>query len=484
MINKPIRNHWTFIIQDIFSSFKSLFIFFILMFSVRKAAVYIGMGILIIGSVIKAIKKWKNTEFYIEENLLVYKTGFLRSTKQEIPFSKIDTIDVGKSLVDRIFNICTVKINTGNVTEKETEFNMKLKYSLAEELRETILSSKTDNESELVLLDKKDEKNLEKVISIKEIVMYAVTKGKLAWAFGGFFAVMNFADDFEKFAKTSIIKDLGESISIDSTVLQNRTKAVFMIIGLLLIMYIIINLLSIVFEIVKFYGFTIIVKNNNFSISYGLINKKEYSIPIEKIHGLKYKQGLLQQWLGIYTLETVTIGYGDEKNEKAILYPIANNKFKEEFLDKMLPEMIFSNKVEKPPKSSIKRFMLMRILIPLIILIPLYFIIEVIPSEFKLTVIAVIVLLSAIAGYLNYKNTSLGVTDTIIVTSAGGFNKTTNYIRQSSIQSIEKIQNPLQRKAMVCDYKLDIQSNNLADSVKVRHMEEELIDSLYENLIV
>lgn len=484
MTSKPIRNHWSVIMQDIFNSLKNLFIFFILMFSVRKAAVYIGMGILIIGLVIKAIKKWKDTEFYIEENLLVYKTGILRSTKQEIPFNKIDTIDVGKSLVDRIFNICTVKINTGNVTEKETEFNMKLKYSLAEELREIILSSKTGNESDLDLLDKKDEKNLEKVISIKEIVIYAVTKGKLAWALGGFFAVMNFADDFEKFAKTSIIKDLGQSISIDSTVLQNRTKTAFMIIGLLLIMYIIINLLSIMFEIVKFYGFTIKVKNNNFSISYGFINKKEYSIPIEKIHGLKYKQSLLQQWLGIYTLETVTIGYGDEKNEKAILYPIANDKFKEEFLDKMLPEMTYSKKVEKPPKGSIKRFMFMRILIPLIILIPLYFIIEVIPSEFKLVVITIIVLLSAIAGYLNYKNASLGVTDKIIIASTGGFNKTTNYIRQSSVQSIEKIQNPVQRKAMVCDYKLDIQSNNLADSVKVRHMKEELIDSLYENLIV
>lgn len=484
MIDKPNRNHWIIIVQDIFNSLKQILFFIILMVTVNIKYLIIGLAIHSIITVAVSLRKWFNTEYYIKDNVLIYKTGIFESSKQEIPFDKINTIDISKTLIDRIFGVCTVKVDSGSTALKKSEFNIKVQYKLAEKLRDKILGTKNDNMDYEVFEEHKNEEPIKKVITIKEIVIYAITKRKLAWAIGGYFAVMNFADDFERFTKTSVVNDLMDFININNSFLEDKIKLIGIIVGVILFIYIIVTLLSIVFEIVKFYNFTIKVKDKSFNISYGLLSKKEYSIPIEKIHALKYKQGILQQLLGVYMLEVITIGYGDEANEKAILYPIANNKVKEEILAKILPEMIYSGEVKTPPKSSIKRFVFIKVLLPLIILIPLYFIIKDIPSVFKLAVISIITLIGILLGYLNYKNTSLGVTEKVIITSCGDLIKTTTLIKQSSVQSIEKVQNPFQRKDKVCDYKIDIYSNKLAEAVKVRHMNESLVSDLYENLIM
>ncbi|MBD7912224.1 PH domain-containing protein [Clostridium cibarium] len=483
MIDNPTRNHWIIIVYDIINSIKNFWVLLILMLSYREKYLFIGIAVVLVGIIAVAIKKWLNTEFYLNDNMLVYKTGIFERSKQEIPFNKINTIDIGKTLLDRIFDICTVKIDSGSAVEKKSEFKIKLQYVLAENLRDNILKGKNNINIEKFEENKKGEP-IERIITIKEIIIYAVTKSKLGWAIGGCFALFNFTDNVKGFVKTSVVKDLSQSINISDSFLENRTSLIIIIICMIVIAYIIVILLSIIYEIVKLYQFSIKVQNKNFSISYGMFSKKEYSIPIEKIHALKYKQGMLQQLLGIYTLEVITIGYGDERNEKAILYPIANDKFNKEFLGKILPEMIFLGKVNKPPKSSIKRFIFLRVITTLIILILLYFIIKAIPSELKLGIIVIITLINILLGYFNYKNTSLGVTKKIILASSGSLTKTTTLIKQSSIQSIEKTENPFQRKDKVCDYKIDIYSNNLAEAVEVRHMSEELDGILYKNLII
>ncbi|MDS0524337.1 PH domain-containing protein [Clostridium sp. SHJSY1] len=484
MINSPIRNHWIVIIQNIFKSLKELWFFILLVLSNHTKTVIFISIIVFIGVILVAVKEWLNTEFYIKDNELLYKSGVFEHSKQEIPFENISTIDIGQSLLDRIFEVCTVKIDSGNVG-KGTEFKIKVDYDLAERLREYILTNKKKHESHETIEEVSREDFLfEKRITVKEIIIYALTKGKLGWALGAYFAVMNFADDVENFTKTTRVKDILNSISINELLIENRARLIAIIIGMMLFIYIIVTIFSIGYEMIKFYDFSVKVSTNSFNISYGMLSKKQYSIPIDKIHALKYKQSILQQLLKIYTLEVTTIGYGDEKGEKAILYPLANKKFNEEFLIKVLPSMIFSGEVKKPPKRSLKRFWVKRIVISLLILIPSYFIISVIPIIYKLIVIVLTLLINILLGYLNYRNTSLGVTEKLILISKGSFTKSTIFIRQSSVQSIEKSQNPFQRKDGVCDYKIDLYSNILADSIKIRHMSEKNDNKLYGNLIM
>jgi len=123
-------------------------------------------------------------------------------------------------------------------------------------------------------------------------------------------------------------------------------------------------------------------------------------------------------------------------------------------------------------------------MIPLIILVILGFIIKDMPIEFKIGVIVVISLINILLGYLNYKNTSLGITEKTIIATRGNLTRVTTLIKQSSIQSIQKVQNPFQRKAKVCDFKVGIYSNFFGETVKVKHMSESIEKDLLDNLII
>jgi len=482
MIDKPTRNHWIYMVQNILLNIKNMWFLIVLCLVSKHKITFIG-GLLAF-VIFSAIIKWYNTLFYLNDNMLVFKAGLFSKSKQEIPFDKINTVDIGQNLLYRVLNTCAVKIDSGSTALKGADFKIVVKYKLAEKLREDILNTKADYIENEEIKEENFESEVSKTITFKEILIYGLTKGKLGWAFGAYFAIQNFLGQIEEFIKTPFMKNLVNTVNIDSLELKSASIVILIVISVFILGYILITLLFVIVEYVRLYKFSIMVRNKNLNIRYGLISKKEYSFPIEKVHAIRVKQKILQQLLGVYTIEVVTIGYGDEKAEKAILYPIANKRFMDEFLGKLLPEMYFKGEIRKPPKSSFRRFIFKRTIIAVVILIPLYFVFKTVPSAFKIEVISIVILINGFLGYLNYKNTTIGVSEKTIRASSGSLTKTTTLIKQSSVQAISKAQNPFQRKGKVCDYKIDIYSNTFGEVVKVRHMDESIIESLNENLIV
>ena len=482
MIDKPTRNHWIYMARNIFLNIKNMWFLIVLCLVSKHKIAFIGGLLAFI--IFSAVIKWYNTLFYLKDNMLVFKAGLFSKSKQEIPFDKINTVDIGQNLLYRVLNTCAVKIDSGSTALEGADFKVVVKYKLAEKLREAILNTKTDHIENEEVKEENCENQTSKTITLKEILIYGLTKGKLGWTFGAYFAIENFLGQIEKFINTPFMKKLVNAINIDDLEPKSASMMILTVISVFILGYILITLLFVIVEYVRLYKFSIKVRNKNLNISYGLISKKEYSFPIEKVHALKFKQKILQQLLGVFTVEVVTIGYGDEKEEKAILYPIANKKIMDEFLGKLLPEIDFKGEIRKPPKSSFRRFVFKRTIIAVVILVSLYFVFKTVPSAFKIEAISIFILINGFLGYLNYKNTSIGVSEKTIRASSGSLTKTTTLIKQSSVQAISKAQNPFQRKGKVCDYKIDIYANTFGEVVKVRHMDESITELLSENLIV
>ena len=102
----------------------------------------------------------------------------------------------------------------------------------------------------------------------------------------------------------------------------------------------------------------------------------------------------------------------------------------------------------------------------------------------KLILFFILILLNIFLGFLNYKNTSLGISKKLLVASSGGIEKVTTLIKQEYLQSVEIRENPFQRKKSVCDYKLDIYSNKTGDIVFIKNMKKILLNTIEENLIL
>ncbi|MGL4773332.1 MAG: PH domain-containing protein [Clostridium sp.] len=486
MFKEPTRNHWTFLFGRISKLISEMFFLIIVaFFNINEGGIFVILALLVL-SVIVSILSWLTIKFYIDGDELVYKKGIIFKKKIEVPFNKINTVDIRKTIIDKIFKVCTVKIDSG-ATEDGQEIKINISSLDAIELKRIILSSKSEEieglEGEEVPEVKEREEIIKRTITFKELALYAVTKGKLLWAIGAFFVVTQFVQQIDEILETKMIDDALNSIDVDFIFTQNLTNILLGIVVMFIFSYILISLIFLVVETLRLYNFTLSSDGKNIKISYGALTTKEYSIPIEKIHALRYKQGMLQQLIGVYNLEAVTIGYGDEQNEKAILYPIANKKFMDETISLLLPELVGVKVISKPPKRALSRFIIKRNLIPLTVIAPIFMIVWHDYMLKKIIIVGVVILINSFLGYINYKNTSLGFDEKTIVGSSGSILKMTTIIKQSSVQSIETKQGPFHRRKKVFDMKIDIYTNNFGEVVTIKNMDDSLEEPLRNSLI-
>lgn len=495
MFKEPTRNNLSYLFDSIYKSAKNLAVMYMIsLFNIDEGGIFVIIGMIAI-SIVVGLISWYQIKFFIDKNSLIYIKGIISKKKLEIPFDKINTFDVGRNLIDRVFQVCTVKIDSGAVKLGQTEINLKVKVEDAEKLRDIILCIKKEsiNEQEEVNLNiesdiSKNEKKLlfERTILIKELVLYAVTKGKLIWSIGAFFIVMEYLEKIIKIAETPFIEKIINYIKFNLEVMSKESifKLAIVFLAIFAVVYIFVTVLFILYELVRLYKFTIKTDRNNIYISYGLIKFKEYSIPIDKIHALRYKQGLIQQKLGVFNLEAVTIGYGDEEKEKAILYPIANKKLLEDIINKNLPSFKSKLEINKPPIRALSRFIFKEI-IQISVIIALTFLVNKdMYINVRLIISLILIFISIAIGYLKYRNTTIGVDSRVLLCSSGGISKVTTIIKQDSIQSVQVINGPFHKIKKVLDFKIDIYTNKISEIVVIKNMDKKLENTINHNLII
>ncbi|MBB6716439.1 PH domain-containing protein [Clostridium gasigenes] len=484
MFKELRKNHWIYIIENIIKLFREAYFLIILAFVNWRNEwwIYPGLGGGIVLVIIISIVNWNLVKFQVEGNSLIYNKGIIEKKKMKIPFDKITTIDIGISIFDRIFNTCSAKIDTGASKIKKSEIKLKIKMDEAKELKNIILKNNKAVDEEDIEIDNKD--IIKKVITGKELLIYAITKGKLIGALGALFIVMQFMKQVEDGLSLPITEAIDSYVNMDGILGQSTATLILGGFGLLVVIYILITVIFILYENIRLYNYTIISDGINISISYGLLNKKEYALPIKKIHALRYKQGILQQILGIFTIEAITIGYGDEKNEKALIYPIANKKFIEEVINSLIPQLAFNGDVSKPPKKAIPLFITKTTLILAAIFVPIAIFISKMPIMLEIIVVLFILVGNIIFEYINYRNTSLGIGKETILATSGSLVKASIIIKQSSIQSITMRESPFKRKINVCNFVIDIYTNKFGEAVQVLNMDKNLKEDLYNNIIM
>ncbi|SFC68936.1 PH domain-containing protein [Clostridium uliginosum] len=472
------RGHWSDIIRTIFSHVYAVFIF-ILIFArnsgISKVLMYILIAIILIS--IYSILVWRSNYFYIEDNIFICVKGILSKSKQQIPLNKITTVDMESTMMNRIFDAATLKINNGNATSNEPEFKVTMKKSYAIELRNMILKVNDSNNKGIEdnYSNNKDiEDNDANVFqaSSKDIILYALTKGKFGWIVMLYVFIDKFKDVFEKKVINNVDSYTG---TLKNFFLDHGTyNLVFRIFIVLVVLYIISTIISIITELIRYNKFKIFKKEESLNVQYGLINLKSYSIPIEKIQGLKFKQNILQQLLGLYRIEAVVIG--SDKNN-SLLFPIANNNLKDQFIKQLIPEYTFNSAINKSPKRAVSRFIVKRTIIVLFISIISIFTFDKIVDKINITlfikcvIIALLAFSQIILGYIDYINNGISVEKKLLLLTKGTRNKITHIIKKEKVQSLEMRQTIFQKRKLVCTYKIDIATTSFGETIDIKNLE-------------
>lgn len=492
-MEKVNRNHFSTIIYNTISNMITIFFPMLLIafskdkkkeiFINTKVKLVIILVLFMICLIYQAVKWYKNI-YSIRENMIFIQSGVFFVKRKEIPFEKIQTVNFVDGIGYRIFNIVKLKIDTGNSSSSESELKIVINKKTAEVLKNNILKLKENEIKSNEVKDKKEDFKTEESkevisefkISNKEMLISSVVTSSIFAGVAFVLSIFAFFDDYLKGLFNVKIKKVYNLKNIDI----KHFSLSYIIIGtlLLIVLYFIFTIIvSFITNYIKYYRFSVKREENNIIINYGFFERKNYIIPVKKISAVYFKQNMLAQILSISPIHIEIVGYGDEKGEEAVIYPVADCEKQREIIIKLLPEFCFQEKLVKAPEKTFLRFIISHIRIPFVISI-------ILTIKFKHGYISLIALLGFIlSGIMEYRNTGIGNSDKLICLTNESFTKITTIIPKNKIQSIAFKSNYFQDRIRVKNFIVSIQGNSFGKAIGVRNMGCELIQNYEKDIL-
>lgn len=466
VLNDVERNHPLHVLKQIFSGIISQIVIIILIFTyVNKRLGFMISILIIVGLIILFVLfyvlAWYKTTYYISENSIFYQKGIMNINKREVPIEKITTIDISQGLFERIFSLSKIKIDTENVKADKSEITLTLTREKALEVKQRLLH---DNEKTEILNDSNSNERKYK-LGFKDLILYSLASNSVFQGLVIILALYNYLDDFE------------DMTNFDSLEYINKFQfSVYIIVGLILGVFIISLIISFIKNCIKYSYYSVYVENDKLHISHGLISKKNYTFDKKKVKGIHIKQKFIMQLFHVSTIEIESIGYGDEKGERAVLFPFCNDALRVKIINDLMPEFNYQGEIDNPPKKAYIRFFLKKLLLTLIVVC-------IVTYKVQYGFISLLLFgLAILLGHMQLGNTGIGMSDQLAYMSYGGFRKKQSIVKTSSIQSIKMSHTYFQKRKSVCNYTINIWGKILGKNITVQNVSNHLFKTYIDKL--
>ncbi len=410
--------------------------------------------------------KWAYTYLIIENDALICQSGKFIKRSTSVPFDKINTIDLGQNLFERLVGTCRLKIDTGAYSKSsenhnKSEVNLVFKLEDSEKIRSFILSQAAIGSSEEA--DAKGKKIIENKephwavqAKMSDFMLYGFTSSSVFKLFCILLLVFCFVielpsgiseylmDAVLKFAESAI--GFVELYSIISTVLFIALASICL--------SLITKIFTIIWSAVRFYGFSVAREGRNVIVRYGFFTKKNYTLQVRNIHAVVVHQNMIQQIVGLCSVSAVCIGFGDEESETEVLFPIIKKRKLNELLSVILPEYVTEMNLRPRRKAGI----VFHAVIPTILwstagIIFCALCSFIMDSIIYVSILILIIVLCRMAnGILSYFHNTIDWNDRVISVQDGGFTKTVYRIRTDAVQEIQLKTNPIKQRLGIGSY--------------------------------
>ncbi|MGC4378944.1 PH domain-containing protein [Fictibacillus sp. Mic-4] len=351
MMNEPKRLHPTYILLFVIQAIKGWFpaLIVLVVQGNKHPWLWTYAAPFLIGvNVCFGLVGWLRYSYTIEAEQIVIKKGVFFRDEKYISFRRIHTVSIEEPLIQRLFRVVKVKLETpggGNeadgvipaITRKEAE---ELQAALRKEKGSHSSASEEDGTAEIKILPEQTENHRAGArisLGTKDLLIAACTTTHLGIVITAVAGMLSFADDV---LPEDVYKSMTSWIIHH---LSGFTAIILAIIAGSLLAWV----LSILFYIVKFGGYTVEKNGSQISISYGLLNKKQTAFHIHRVQAICVKEGWLRQWLGYAEVEVYVIQ--SDKKENVILHPFIKKAELTQLFEQFLPQYHESKISDRAP---------------------------------------------------------------------------------------------------------------------------------------
>jgi putative membrane protein len=302
-----------------------------------RGGVYAAGGLVVATAV--GFVRWASTTFGVDESAFRYRSGWLSVKETDVPIARVQSLDVQQGPVQRLFGVRAVSVQAaGGGRGGEIELNA-VDDATVERLRELLGRRATVEVGPAPP---------EWALGTRRLIAGAVTAGQIAMVLP-VLAVLG--QVFQ--ALPGDERSNGEALT---HLLPHGAAGWILAVAVLLALA---WLLSALGSIVAFAGFRLAREPSRLRIRRGLVQRREVTLPVDRVRSVTVVEGLLRQPFGLAALRVEVIGYARERAAARTLFPLLRRDEVRALLAELLPEL--EDDVEglaPPPPRARRRYLL------------------------------------------------------------------------------------------------------------------------------
>jgi putative membrane protein len=247
-------------------------------------------AIFLVFTVIGSLLKFFYFRFYIEDEKLLIKKGWLRKETKVIPLEKIQSVHIEQGPVHQLFNIVKLSVDTAGSRKAEATIDA-IHLSMAEALREQLVGDKLQDTGEPAAGPVSHQPLIQ--LTDKDLLKLSISANHLE----AFFLLLSFA-----FGLYSNLKDIDNNLfsGLEDFLPGHAIYPILFLIIAILLITILVSTARIFF---KYYNFTVTTTGKGFRVKSGLFNVKERLVATHKIQFVSWKANWIRKLLGLWLLE-------------------------------------------------------------------------------------------------------------------------------------------------------------------------------------
>ncbi|MEW9503053.1 PH domain-containing protein [Jeotgalibacillus marinus] len=441
----------------------------------------IVLGAFLIVILFLGILKWWRFTYRLEDGELRIEYGLFVKKKRYIPFERIQSLNYSEGILHRPLKLVKIKVETAGTSsnlESEAELTAITKEE-ANELNSIISKAKKRmkgqheesreeghalNEGGEQPEDIPEEKILYKMRA-KDLIIMATTSGGVGVVISG---VLIFLSQFaEMIPYKAVMNELAEVV--EAGVLLTGIVVFFV----LLVAWVI----AVVLTFLRYADFTVKLVEKDIVITRGLLEKKQTTIPLNRIQGIRFNQNIVREPFK-YTSVTIESAGGSalEKDSHTIrLLPMIRTKQATPILQVILPDYEWESEFIGAPRRSVFRYMFWNLLFVTLAIVPLsYFFYPV--GLLSLILYPFMALLS----WMQFRSAGYRLSPNQLTVRFRVLDKQTVFMKRKRIQSLELRQTWFQKKGKVATVSATIKSYIAGSESSVKHLAVDDVEKVLE----
>lgn len=256
-------------------------------------------------------------KFYLKDERLVIKKGWLKKEELTIPLESIQTVHLSQGPLHQVLGIVQLSVNTAAAQKTEVTIDA-LRKPMAEALRSQLLQKKPAAPPEDGSIEEPPAATPLLQLGDRDIIKLALTANHLeAFFILGFFSFGLLNDLSDAGGKT--INDIGKQLPTASLFSNG-----FFLAGLLLVVL----LFSTGRVFFRYYGFTVFPSAKGLQVNSGIMHVKERLLPAAKIQYVSWQANWMRRLFRIWMLEYHTAGDDEasERNQQQFKIPVTQQE--------------------------------------------------------------------------------------------------------------------------------------------------------------